>query len=102
MDIAIYVSTEPDLASSEALFQRTRPQLTGAACRSVNLLGAEMGAVPAEVIQVMMLKKKGTFPLTVIDGKPVISGQMPTVDELVKYGRDGVEAPAILVTGGVQ
>jgi predicted lactoylglutathione lyase len=101
MEIAIYIASENDQAAVDALFKSLGPAAQGNQLRTVNLAGSERDGIPAEVIQVMMLKKTGTFPLTVVDNKPVVSGKLPTQEELVKFVREGVDGPAILVNGGI-
>jgi catechol 2,3-dioxygenase-like lactoylglutathione lyase family enzyme len=101
MDIAIYVATENDQAEVDALFKSFGPKAQGNQLRAVNLLGSERDGIPAEVIQVMMLKKTGAFPLTVVDSMPVVSGKLPTQEELEKFVREGVKEAAILVNGGI-
>ncbi|WP_428911131.1 ArsI/CadI family heavy metal resistance metalloenzyme [Niallia sp. Krafla_26] len=59
--------------------------------------GAQEDGIPSVVIEVMMLKKVDTFPLTVIDGNPVISGRFPTKEELEDFFINGVKEPMILV-----
>lgn len=97
MDVITYVATEEQARESQELFRSLSSLPHHCSVRTVNLLGAQQDGVPAEVLQVMMLKKTNTFPLTVIDGNPAISGRLPTVQELHNFIHEGLQAPAILV-----
>lgn len=96
MDITIYVSNDADrdhvtdLASSIEV-----PQ--GSAIRAVNLFGADLDGIPAVVLQVMRIKRQGTMPLTVVDDKPVLSGEFPTTANFHDYLANGVQSAAGLV-----
>lgn len=98
MEITSYVVNENDAQQSKQIFQVSTALPAGSEPRVVNLVGIEPTGVPSEVLQVMMLKKTNTFPLLVIDGKPVVSGRHPTEEELHQFIVEGVEAPAILVS----
>lgn len=98
MDLIIYVSNESDLQAAESLLSEAGKLPNNIKAQVVNLLGTQRDGIPAEVLQVMMLKKTGTFPLTVIDAKPVLSGQLPSVAELNDLAIKGIDAPAVLVS----
>ena len=97
MDLAIYVSNEQDAVEATARVGSLQSAGDNQP-RVVNLLGARPEGVAAEVLQVMMLKKSKTFPLTIVDSKPVLSGRLPDTSELEEWLRNGIQAPAILVT----
>lgn len=97
MEMLIYVTNEQDMQEAELAFETLMPMPEGKVVRGVNLAGTQPVGVPSEVLQVMMLKKINTFPLTVIDGKPIVSGRIPSTEELRHFFTDGAEGPAILV-----
>lgn len=96
MELIIYVSNQEDQSYSENLIQSISvgPEHR---LKTVNLAGTQADGVPSVVIEVMMLKKVDTLPLTVVDGNPVISGRFPTKEELEELLIKGVSEPAILV-----
>lgn len=98
MHLAIYVSNGDDLASAEELIAVLGPHGREHEVVAENLWGGRLDGVPAVVLQVMRLKRSGTMPLTVADDNPIVSGRLPTVEELEAALRDGVDRPAILVT----
>lgn len=97
MELIIYVSNESDLRAAEQILSEAGTLANNIQTQVINLIGAQRDGIPAEVLQVMVLKKTGTFPLTVIDAKPVLSGKLPTVAELKDLAVKGVDAPAVLV-----
>jgi catechol 2,3-dioxygenase-like lactoylglutathione lyase family enzyme len=97
MDIISYVVNENDAQQSEQILRASTTFPVDSVQRVVNLVGTEPTDVPSEVIQVMMLKKTNTFPLLIIDGKPVVSGRQPTEEELRLFITEGVQDPAVLV-----
>ncbi len=96
MDIVVYVSNEIDRQQTDKLIGALSvPQ--GSSIRAVNLYGAELDGIPAVVLQVMRIKRSGTMPLTVVDDKPVLSGELPTTEQLTEYLTKGVQTAAGLV-----
>jgi len=98
MYLSIYVSNESDLTAAENLLGLLGPVTAEHEVVAENLWGGRLDGVPAVVLQVMRIKRSGTMPLTVADGNPIVSGRMPTVEELETALREGVDAPAVLVT----
>jgi hypothetical protein len=96
VNVTIYVASDIDAAAAGTA-PGVLESVEHAVVRVVNLSGAPPDSIAAEVVQVMMLKKSKTFPLTVIDGKPILSGRLPETAELLAWVRHGVEAPAVLV-----
>jgi catechol 2,3-dioxygenase-like lactoylglutathione lyase family enzyme len=99
VEIVIYVAGNDDLHAAQKLLATVPATDTDEATRldAVDLYGSELGGVPAVVLQVMRLKRTGTMPLTIVDGKPVVSGELPTVEQLTTFLRDGITEPAVLV-----
>jgi catechol 2,3-dioxygenase-like lactoylglutathione lyase family enzyme len=101
MDIITYVANDDDRAACEPAFAVARERLgaagSAASLRAENLYGTELDGIPGVVLRVMRIKKGNATPLTVADGHPVISGTLPTADELVAFVRDGVAGPAAFV-----
>jgi catechol 2,3-dioxygenase-like lactoylglutathione lyase family enzyme len=97
MDVITYVTLEEQAQQSQEVFRSLLSLPQNCSVRTINLIGAQQNGIPSEVLQVMMLKKTNTFPLTVIDGKPAISGRLPTSQELHQFIHEGLQAPAILV-----
>lgn len=96
MNIDVYVSSEDDRRIVEAAGAGTA-EFDETTLRAVNLYGSTLDGVPAVVLEVMRIKRGNTLPLTVVDGKPVLSGEFPTPEQIEGYIRDGVEVPAGLV-----
>jgi catechol 2,3-dioxygenase-like lactoylglutathione lyase family enzyme len=97
MDINIYVSSEADREAAQQLLDSVPDIPATATLRAVNLYGSTLDGTPAVVLQVMRIKRAGTLPLTVVDDKPVLSGQLPTVEQVVTYLTEGVTVAAGLV-----
>ena len=97
MDVIIYVASEADLSAAQELINRVSP-VAGRVAGAVNLFGSTLDGVPAVVLQVMRLKRTGTMPLTLVDGQPILSGEMPTSDQLTKFLENGATEAALLVT----
>jgi catechol 2,3-dioxygenase-like lactoylglutathione lyase family enzyme len=96
MDVIIYVSSEADLCAAQLLIDQV--SLEGRTADAVNLFGSTLDGVPAVVLQVMRLKRQGTMPLTLVDGQPVLSGEMPNADQLITFLEKGATEASILVT----
>jgi extradiol dioxygenase family protein len=96
-EVTVYVSNEHDTGLAQALVERTDGSTSGRAAAVSNLYGTSLDIVPEVVLQAMQLKKQGTLPLTVADGHPVLSGRLPTVDELLQWLATPVTEPAVLV-----
>jgi hypothetical protein len=98
-DVIIYVSGEEDLRSTEKLIELV-PPVNGRSIGAIDLFGATLDGVPAVILQVMRIKRSGTMPLTLVDGHPLLSGELPSVEQLKRYLEDGATEPGILVTSG--
>lgn len=97
MRIDVFVSNEDDRETAQQTVDAV-PQISEETIFAVtNLYGSALEGIPAVVLQVMRIKKNGTMPLTVVDDKPVLSGVLPTVEQLTDYSRNGVQAAAGLV-----
>lgn len=93
MEIKIFVAADEDGRATERLLDElsgdpSTPADLVAKCE--NLYGAVLDAVPGVVLQVMRIKKAHAMPLTVVDGFPVISGSLPTIDDLRRFIAEGV------------
>ena len=97
MDVVIYVSSEADLCAAQELIDRVSP-IEARTARAFNLFGSTLDGVPAVVLRVMRLKRQGTMPLTLTDGHPVLSGELPSADQLAGFLKDGATEPAVFVT----
>jgi catechol 2,3-dioxygenase-like lactoylglutathione lyase family enzyme len=93
--IDIYVSNDADRDAARRL--AASADAASAAVAVTNLYGAELDGIPAIVLQVMRIKRSGTMPLTVVDDKPVLSGELPSAERLADYLNNGVESAAGLV-----
>jgi catechol 2,3-dioxygenase-like lactoylglutathione lyase family enzyme len=98
-DVIIYVSGEEHLRATEELI-RLVPPVNGRTVGAVDLFGAALDGVPAVILQVMRIKRKGTMPLTLVDGHPLLSGELPSVAQLEAFLIDGATEPGVLVTSG--
>jgi hypothetical protein len=98
-DVIIYVSGDEGRRVARELIDRVEP-VDGRTAEAVDLFGATLDGVPAVVLQVMRLKRSGTMPLTLADGHPVLSGELPSVDQLRLFLKRGATEPAVLVTTG--
>jgi len=93
--IDIYVSNGAD---GDIARERARTvNATHATVNVTNLYGAHLDGIPAVVLQVMRIQRTGTMPLTVVDDKPVLSGELPTPEQLDEYVTKGVQQAAGLV-----
>jgi catechol 2,3-dioxygenase-like lactoylglutathione lyase family enzyme len=97
MDVIIYVSTQKDLDLANAVIDSV-PSIPGRTAGAVNLFGATLDGVPAVVLQVMRIKRQGTMPLTLVDGNPVLSGELPRAEQLAAFLKHGASEAAALVT----
>jgi len=98
MNFVLYVSNDSDFLLAQQFASSMEELIQGGhSFKVINLMGSNAEGIPAEVLKVMMLKKTGTFPLLVADQMPVISGVMPTRDEVRDCVNNGVSAPAVLV-----
>lgn len=97
MDVIIYVAHDKDLRAAEELIDSVQP-VEGRRAAAINLFGATLDGVPAVVLQVMRIKRTGTMPLTLADGHPVLSGELPTPEQLARFLEDGANEPGVLVT----
>ncbi|MDG4771683.1 ArsI/CadI family heavy metal resistance metalloenzyme [Solwaraspora sp. WMMD792] len=97
MKIEVFVSSDDDQLTAQQTLDAVPDVPDTVTLVATNLYGSTLDGVPAVVLQVMRIKRSGTMPLTVVDGKPVLSGELPTVDQLTGYITDGVEAAAGLV-----
>jgi catechol 2,3-dioxygenase-like lactoylglutathione lyase family enzyme len=97
-EVTVYVSNEHDTASAQALIGRVNGgDGLGRTAAVSNLYGSAVEAVPAVVLEVMRLKKRGTLPLTVADDNPVLSGRLPEDEELRGWlAKPVTEAAAIV------
>jgi catechol 2,3-dioxygenase-like lactoylglutathione lyase family enzyme len=95
MKIDIYVQGDRDLAVANSLSNSYLSKQSNFQLDSINLDESE--EIPASVLEVMMLKKEKTFPLTLANGYPVLSGRFPQVEEIDRLATEGVEKPAVLV-----
>jgi catechol 2,3-dioxygenase-like lactoylglutathione lyase family enzyme len=96
MRIDVFVSTDDDRAAVQQTLDAV-PVSEEDTLEVTNLYGSALEGIPAVVLQVMRIKKSGTMPLTVVDDKPVLSGEFPLAAQLAQFLRDGVEAAAGLV-----
>jgi catechol 2,3-dioxygenase-like lactoylglutathione lyase family enzyme len=99
MDVMIYVSNEDDQSKALELISNI-PVVEGRTADVANLFGTTLAGVPAIVLQVMRLKRNGTMPLTVVDGHPVLSGELPDAEQLARFVKEGASEPSVLVTRG--
>jgi catechol 2,3-dioxygenase-like lactoylglutathione lyase family enzyme len=97
MKLVIYVASADDLVSAEELISVVEVP-DGDSLTAANLYGEEFSLIPGEVLQVLRLKRSGAMPLTFADEFPILSGRLPTIEELETALRDGVTEPAIVVT----
>ncbi|HEY1921063.1 MAG TPA: ArsI/CadI family heavy metal resistance metalloenzyme [Streptosporangiaceae bacterium] len=97
MNIVIYVANDDDLVSAGELISVTEVP-DGDSLTTANLHGEEFSLIPAEVLQVLRLKRSGVMPLTFADEFPILSGRLPTIEELETALREGVTEPVIVVT----
>src|SRR2546426_719811 len=97
MDVVIYVSSREDLRAAEELIDSV-PRVEGRIAGAINLFGATLGGVPAVVLKVMRTKRSGTMPLTLSDGHPVLSGELPTASQLARFLEKSATEPAVFVT----
>jgi catechol 2,3-dioxygenase-like lactoylglutathione lyase family enzyme len=97
MKLVIYVANDDDLVSAEELISVTDVP-DGDSLTTANLHGEEFSLIPGEVLQVLRLKRSGAMPLTFADEFPILSGRLPTIEELETALRDGVTEPVIVVT----
>ena len=96
MNITVYVAGEAALSEALHVVRRLGPS-PGHRLGAVDLYGSSLDGVPAVVLQVMRLRRTGALPLTVVDGHPILSGELPTVELLERALREGVDTPAVLV-----
>lgn len=97
MRIDIFVGKQEDREAAQKILESVQAP-EGSVLVATNLFGSELAGIPGIVLQVMRIKKTGTMPLTVADGdKPVLSGELPTAEQIESYLRDGVQAAAGLV-----
>ncbi|PSB03875.1 ArsI/CadI family heavy metal resistance metalloenzyme [Merismopedia glauca] len=99
MQIDIYVEREQDLDTIQHLNRSLEAENLPANLSGINLYTSE--EIPTQVLEVMMLKKEYTFPLTIANGHPVLSGRFPELREIQDYLKQGVEEPEILVDRAV-
>jgi hypothetical protein len=99
MYVVIYVSSEEDLRAANEVIDRV-PPVEGRTASAVNLFGTTLDGVPAVVLQVMRIKRKDTMPLTLADGNPVLSGELPNAEQLSRFLENGATEPAVFVTRG--
>ena len=97
MDVIIYVSGDEGLRAAQEVINQVKP-VAGRTIGAIDLFGATLDGVPAVVLQIMRLKRKGTMPLTLADGHPVLSGELPSAAQLRRFLQDGATEPAALVT----
>ena len=97
MDVIIYVSSEADLCAAQELIDCV-PLVGGRTAGTVNLFGSTLTGVPAVVLQVMRLKRQGTMPLTLVDGYPVLSGELPSAEQLARFIAEGASEAETVVT----
>jgi catechol 2,3-dioxygenase-like lactoylglutathione lyase family enzyme len=96
MKIDVFVAGEHDRIIAQQILD-TIEAPDDAIMAATDLYGSALDGVPAIVLQVMRIKKKGAMPLTVVDDKPVISGEMPAAAQIIGFLQDGVQAAAGLV-----
>jgi catechol 2,3-dioxygenase-like lactoylglutathione lyase family enzyme len=99
MDVVIYVSGDEGLRAAQEVINQVGP-VEGRTIGAIDLFGATLDGVPAIVLQVMRLKRKGTMPLTIADGHPVLSGELPSPGQLRRFLEEGASEPATLVSHG--
>ncbi|GIG90661.1 ArsI/CadI family heavy metal resistance metalloenzyme [Plantactinospora endophytica] len=97
MKIDVFVSSDDDQVAAQRILDAVPNVPDTVTLVATNLYGSTLDGVPAVVLQVMRIKRSGTMPLTVVDDKPVLSGELPTVEQLTDYITNGVEAAAGLV-----
>lgn len=97
MNITVYVSTDEDRDRAQSVIDAVPDLPPDVTVTAVNLYGETLDGIPAVVLQVMRIKKSGTMPLTVVDDKPVLSGELPSVENLADYIANGVVSAAGLV-----
>jgi hypothetical protein len=97
MDIIIYVSGDEALRAAQTVVDKVGP-VNGRTIGVIDLFGATLNGVPAVVLHVMRLKRKGTMPLTLADGYPVLSGELPSPSQLRHLLEERSTEPAALVT----
>lgn len=100
MEIVVYIANENDGLIADRVFAEAAKRiglagLTQPRMRYENLYGNDLAGIPGVVLRVMRIKQgDNAIPLTVANGHPVVSGHLPTVDDLVGFVRDGVNRPA--------
>jgi len=97
VEINVYVSSEEDRAAMQDVFAGIGDTFQDSTFQVANLFGSMLEGVPAIVLQVMRIKKTGTLPLTVVDDKPVLSGELPNTEQLTDWATNGVRVAAGLV-----
>ncbi|NUT46960.1 MAG: hypothetical protein HOV94_06490 [Saccharothrix sp.] len=101
MEIRLYVTNDAD--ETEARRTTDLAASGGVGFEVVRVHDAGMGdqQLPMSVLQVMALKGADTFPLTLVDGNPAKSGELPAVADLKGWVASGVSEPVALVTDAV-
>lgn len=102
MNITIYATSSSDERAARALVdEMAGPASTSAATVTVHRVrdaGLTDQELPMTLLQVMALKGAETFPLTLVDGNPVKSGQLPELVDIRGWVTNGVTQPSVLVS----
>lgn len=96
MEITVYVSNADDAREVRTAIDKVRVR-DDVVTTVVDLYGSELSGVPGAVLQVMRIKRTGALPLTMVDGKPAISGTVPTTAELSAILRGEAFTPDALI-----
>lgn len=96
MEITVFVSNPDDAERARSSLAQSS-KAADAVASVVDLYGSELSGVPGVVLQVMRIKRSGALPLTVVDGRPMISGTIPTIAELDAIVRGEILTPEALV-----
>jgi catechol 2,3-dioxygenase-like lactoylglutathione lyase family enzyme len=98
VEINVYVANDEERTAAEQALAAARDRVADdVTLRAVNLYGSVLDGVPAVVLQVMRIKRTGALPLTVVDDKPVLSGELPQPEQIAGWAEHGVEAAVGLV-----
>lgn len=95
MHFQIYVDDNNDFMLIQRLTNSLLQVQKDIQLHGININDSE--EIPTEVLEVMMLKKDYTFPLTLANGYPVLSGRLPELAEIYQYITEGVDKPSVLV-----
>jgi hypothetical protein len=93
--IVVYVKNDTETRDAEAVFAG----LGGTQMRTKLLTAEHPEEYPDVVVALWQLKDTCPLPLTVVDGYPVVTRRVPTVEEAARFTTEPVLAPAPEVFG---